>query len=170
MTDSDIKRLRPQVIALGSLYRLLSDHLGMSLSDPLFQSACMYPYRVYGQLILRVAQNRTMTSDLQDKIQSLSDFLDLDDMSNFSDVCLPSSLQGEFFIGYYAGYKTKKGKSLFCLFRKQSGLTQSQLADKLGVSQVAVARWETGKASPSEENLQKLCDILDCTRDDLLST
>ena len=37
--------------------------------------------------------------------------------------------------------------------RKKLGLTQQELADKIGVARVTIARWETGQKKPS--NLAK---------------
>lgn len=38
--------------------------------------------------------------------------------------------------------------------RKNNGYTQKQLADVVGVTQQAVAKWETNKASPDPEMLR----------------
>ena len=43
--------------------------------------------------------------------------------------------------------------------RRDQGLTQAQLAAAIGVCQVTVARWETGKAWPRATQLQRLFDI-----------
>jgi transcriptional regulator with XRE-family HTH domain len=40
--------------------------------------------------------------------------------------------------------------------RLRAGLTQQQLADRLETSQSVVARWESGKAQPSLENLERV--------------
>lgn len=40
-------------------------------------------------------------------------------------------------------------------YRKNNGYTQKQLAEAVGVTQQAVAKWETDKASPDPEMLQK---------------
>ena len=37
--------------------------------------------------------------------------------------------------------------------RKEKGMTQEMLAEQLGVTRQAVARWETGKALPGTANL-----------------
>lgn len=37
--------------------------------------------------------------------------------------------------------------------RREKGMTQEMLAEKLGVTRQAVARWETGKALPGTANL-----------------
>jgi DNA-binding XRE family transcriptional regulator len=40
--------------------------------------------------------------------------------------------------------------------RKESGLTQQQLADKIGVPQPTIARWETGNGNITMKNLEKI--------------
>lgn len=54
--------------------------------------------------------------------------------------------------------------------RKKLGLTQTQLADMLGVSQSAIAMWESGKNMPRADMLQKLSRILNCSIDDLFQS
>ena len=44
--------------------------------------------------------------------------------------------------------------------RKEKGMTQEMLAEKLGVTRQAVARWETGKALPGTANLFMLRQLL----------
>lgn len=53
-------------------------------------------------------------------------------------------------------------------YRKNNGYTQKQLAEAVGVTQQAVAKWETDKASPDPEMLQKISSILNVTVDSLL--
>lgn len=51
------------------------------------------------------------------------------------------------------------------------GMTQRELAARLGVSEVTVSRWMTDGANgrnPSIPTLQKIADILETTPDDLL--
>jgi DNA-binding transcriptional regulator YiaG len=43
--------------------------------------------------------------------------------------------------------------------REVLGLTQQQLADFIGASQVAVARWETGVHKPRGANLKALKEL-----------
>ncbi len=52
--------------------------------------------------------------------------------------------------------------------RKNAGLTQEQLADKLMVSRPAVTKWETDKGIPDIENLKALSKLLDVSLDHLL--
>ncbi len=44
--------------------------------------------------------------------------------------------------------------------RKQSGVSQIQMAKKLGISQGAVAMWETGKRIPKTTDLPKIAEAL----------
>lgn len=46
------------------------------------------------------------------------------------------------------------------LCRKDNGMTQEQLAEKLNVSVNAVSKWERGLNLPDYSNMQILCDIL----------
>lgn len=52
--------------------------------------------------------------------------------------------------------------------RQINGLTQSQLADKLGCNQTAIGKYERGDLQPSIETLFKLADIFGCSVDYLL--
>lgn len=52
--------------------------------------------------------------------------------------------------------------------RKQAGLTQEQLAEKISVSRPAVAKWETDKGLPDVENLKALAGLLNVSVDYLL--
>ena len=52
--------------------------------------------------------------------------------------------------------------------RKEKKLTQEQLAEKLGVSQKSVSRWETGKNMPDISLLQILSSELGITVSELL--
>ena len=52
--------------------------------------------------------------------------------------------------------------------RKEKGITQEELADKLGVSPQAVSKWESGKSAPSTTNLLALAELFGLTAEDLL--
>ena len=53
--------------------------------------------------------------------------------------------------------------------RKEKRLTQSELAEKLDVTDRAVSKWENGNCIPDASNIQKLCKILNITINDLFS-
>ncbi len=52
--------------------------------------------------------------------------------------------------------------------RKQVGLTQVDVAEKLGISQPAYASWERGVKKPTQENLVKIAQILNVSVDYLV--
>ena len=52
--------------------------------------------------------------------------------------------------------------------RQEQGLSQSGLAEALGVSRQAVSRWETGAAMPSAENLFCLSRLYGVPMDELI--
>ena len=53
--------------------------------------------------------------------------------------------------------------------RKKANLTQMQLAEKLGITDRAISKWETGKSLPDSSIMLELCDIFGITVNDLLS-
>ena len=53
--------------------------------------------------------------------------------------------------------------------RKKVNLTQMQLAEKLGITDRAISKWENGKAMPDSSIMLELCDILNISVNDLLS-
>ena len=63
--------------------------------------------------------------------------------------------------------QTKIGKFIASK-RKEHGLTQSQLAEKLGITDKAVSKWETGKSLPDLSLFTPLCSLLDITLNELL--
>ena len=53
--------------------------------------------------------------------------------------------------------------------RKEEGLTQAVLAEKLGISDRAVSKWETGKSMPDSGIMLGLCHFLKINVNELLS-
>lgn len=54
--------------------------------------------------------------------------------------------------------------------RKKNGLSQEELADKLGLSRQAVSKWERAESSPDTDNLICLAKLYNISLDDLLNT
>ncbi|MGN0537641.1 MAG: helix-turn-helix domain-containing protein [Acutalibacteraceae bacterium] len=52
--------------------------------------------------------------------------------------------------------------------RTKAGLTQAELARRLGISPSAVGMYEQGRREPDQTILAKLCDVLHTTSDKLL--
>ena len=53
--------------------------------------------------------------------------------------------------------------------RKEAKLTQAQLAERLGITDKAVSKWERGIAMPDTSIMLELCDILGISVNELLS-
>ena len=53
--------------------------------------------------------------------------------------------------------------------RKEQGMTQAVLAKKLGISDRAVSKWETGKSMPDSGIMLELCGLLKINVNELLS-
>ena len=54
--------------------------------------------------------------------------------------------------------------------RKQKGLTQEALAEKLYVSRTAISKWESGRGYPNIESLKAIAKFFSVTVDELLSS
>jgi len=52
--------------------------------------------------------------------------------------------------------------------RKEKNLTQEQLAEKLGVSNKTISKWETGKCMPDYSVVKTLCEELEITVAELM--
>ena len=55
------------------------------------------------------------------------------------------------------------------ILRKQKGLTQEELAQKLYVSRTAVSKWESGRGYPNIESLKAIAKLFSVSLDELLS-
>lgn len=63
----------------------------------------------------------------------------------------------------------EKVGSFIKTLRKEKGLTQIQLAEKLNVSEKAISKWECGKGFPDSSLMLPLCKELEITANELLS-
>lgn len=62
----------------------------------------------------------------------------------------------------------KIGK-FFSLLRKENNMTQKELAEKMGVTDKSISRWENGKTMPDISILGILANELNCTVSELLN-
>ena len=53
-------------------------------------------------------------------------------------------------------------------FRRKSGLSKEQLAEKIGVSRQAISKWESGTSTPELEKLLALSECFHITLDELV--
>ena len=54
--------------------------------------------------------------------------------------------------------------------RERKKISQGSIAALIGVTQAAVSQWESGKTTPTAQNIIDLARILECTTDDILIT
>lgn len=60
------------------------------------------------------------------------------------------------------------GQNLQFLRKMHKGMTQDELAEKMGVSRQTVSKWEMDSAFPEMEKAIALCDVFSCSLDALL--
>ena len=53
--------------------------------------------------------------------------------------------------------------------RKESKITQEELAERLGLSYMTIRGWEAGKGTPNSQMLPKIAGIFNVSQDELLS-
>ena len=63
----------------------------------------------------------------------------------------------------------KKTGELVAQLRREQNMNQSQLAERLGVTNKAISRWETGRGYPDIETLPKLSEVLNISIPELLN-
>ena len=52
--------------------------------------------------------------------------------------------------------------------RKAAGMSQADLAEKVGCRQKDISRWESGLHEPGALTLKKMAQVLGCSMDDLV--
>lgn len=127
-----------------------------------FVAACTRPYTGSAKIIAEANRKGLLTEDIDRKImEAMAEIHSCPDER--PEPVQPLELQSEWQRGYYCALS---GASLppdaydITAARRVKKLTQAQLAEKLGVGQDQVSRWESGKIKPSKENMAKLKEIL----------
>ena len=64
---------------------------------------------------------------------------------------------------------TKKIGTFLKELRKEKGMTQEQLGERIGVSNKTISRWETGNYMPPVDCLNMLSDIYDISINEILA-
>ena len=63
----------------------------------------------------------------------------------------------------------KKTGELIARRRKEQGLSQGELAERIHVTDKAVSKWETGRGMPGIDSLEPLAEVLGLSVSELLS-
>ena len=58
--------------------------------------------------------------------------------------------------------------TMIATMRKENGMTQLQLAEKMGVTDKAVSKWERDLSFPDINSIPKLADVFNVTVDELM--
>lgn len=130
-----------------------------------FGDACAHPYSGNAEVISAANNLHLLTPDIDAQIaEALAEISNIEPpMEKGVEKRRPIEIQGSWQLGYYAG-KSKRplagAEFDIAAARKAKNMTQSQLAEAMGVDQALVSRWENGKVSPNKENLAKLKEIL----------
>ena len=63
----------------------------------------------------------------------------------------------------------EKTGAFIAQLRKESNMTQVQLADELGVTNKAISKWENGKSLPDVQLFQPICKLFHISVNELLA-
>ena len=53
--------------------------------------------------------------------------------------------------------------------RKEKGLSQEEVADRLNVSRQTISKWETGQSTPDFDKILPICELYEISSDELLT-
>ncbi len=81
----------------------------------------------------------------------------------FCEICYDEAIKRK------GGFPMMKLSEKITMLRKQNGMSQEELAEKLGVSRQAISRWEMGSAMPDAGNLLQISKLFGVTADYLLN-
>ena len=127
-----------------------------------FVAACTRPYSGSAKIIREAHEKGLLTGEIDQQImEAMAEIHSFPD--ELPEPVQPLELQGEWQRGYYcalSGAPLPPETFDIAAARGAKKLTQAQLADLLGVGQEQVSRWESGKVSPSKQNLDKLRKLL----------
>lgn len=156
-----------QLYVLGRLFRVLMDtarERGASSSE--LENATHNPMAGIGYAYNLIIKSHRLTPETEKKIAALLEQVDPKDVTFDQSPSL--EMQSNFMAGYQMGGQGLLAKSPIAEHRKGLGITQTQLAKAVGVSQKDISRWENGVIKPSVAKLKLLAEALECKMEDLI--
>lgn len=121
------------------------------------------PLTSYVMIRKKSTDAKVITRSEDKAIRELMDKIELSEFEEAGDPEKVVSLeqQGIWELAYNKGKRNAPLDFAFPIakHREAAGMTQTELANLLGVSQPAVAKWESGKTNPSVEVLEKIKGI-----------
>lgn len=152
---------------MGQIYHSLLDILNPGGSNS-YPSADTFPVKYILMVLPRVKASK-IPKQVDAAIREIMDNIDPEDMEGLMSGKYPSpmDLRMNWVMGY-ARYKDLTDLSPITKLRKERGMSQTDLAEKIGVAQKDVSRWENKYSKPNAGNLKKLAEALECSMEDLV--
>ena len=168
-----------EIHALGYAYGLLVKALRPDERDKLTNPAAMQQAALRPHVGFAQAHNLSMTyhavrPGLSEQLASVLERVNYIPDDPNEQLALPE--QGVWQLAYYRALggrppvwddprKNPDAPKGIKVCRKCKGLTQRELAEKMGCTQTDVSRWESGSVQPSPPTLEKLAEVLECPVD-----
>lgn len=154
-----------EMIKLGQIYRNLLYILNDQGKDP-YPNSDIFPFRCF-IMVMQKAMHIGIPKRLGKEIAKFMDHITPEGLAEAMNSQVPPEMKMHWFYGYEI-YKQLIEVSKLEKIRKENKLTQKALADKIGVNQKDISRWENLSVSPNAENLKKLAKALECNVDDII--
>lgn len=126
-----------------------------------FVAACTRPYSGSAKIIREAHEKGLLTGEIVRQIMEA--MAEIHSPDERPEQVQPLELQSEWQRGYYcamSGALLPPETFDIAAARRAKHMTQAQLAEKLGMGQDQVSRWESGKIKPSKESMAKIKEIL----------
>ena len=125
--------------------------------------AMMRPVTSFAEIHSRALQNHVLTRKVQEEIMPLLAEVDLEELLEQGDPeqVIPLEQQGIWSLAYSRGIRNTPLVFGYDIQkeRKKAGMTQTELANAVGVSQAAVAKWEKGN-TPNDAMMEKIKEAI----------
>ena len=155
-----------EAYVFGWVYGRLAAALGTDYDRTGFKfgEASMRPLSGFARIHHAAIERNIIDEDLERQIANALVEVDIDNIIGKSpEPVLPLPFQASWDLGYYKGFSNSAlpidGFSIDDA-RKKAGLSQNELAEKLGVNQALISRWERGITRPSDAQLEKIKSVL----------
>jgi DNA-binding XRE family transcriptional regulator len=153
--------MNKQTYNLGRIYAALANVLPEQDTPERRGAAPLSPLKAAAEMINTAVAQKKLAPELDTEIAELYDTIPSDYPSE-----IPLEDQGNWWLGYY--HRKQFSKMTIKEAREKLGLTQEEVAERMGISQPLFANWESGGRKPKEETIQRIADALGIPRSDLL--
>lgn len=155
---------KEQLYKMGQVYTAMLHILNPAGRDP-YPCSEIFPFK-YIVMVIPRTMKIGISHKLNDEIAKLMDEFDPDEVGEMMETPVPLEMRQYWTLGCMR-YEQLTTESKIAQVRKKAGITQAELAKKIGVGQKDISRWENHVYTPSEENFKKLSAALCCKVEDL---